>query len=74
MPELILSRCPKQNFSVQIKVTTNYSEKDGIVKYCLKSLWNKVRHHNEFIIEKSEEIAFTIDEDIIRQKLSMVLK
>ena len=38
VPEPLLSRCPKQNFSVQIKGTNNYSEKDGIVKYCLKSL------------------------------------
>ena len=33
-----VSRCPKQNFFVQIKGTSVYTEKDGIVKYSLKSL------------------------------------
>lgn len=33
-----ISRCPDQSFFVQIKGTTNYTEKDGTVKYSLKSL------------------------------------
>ena len=33
-----MSRRPKQNFFVQIKGTSVYTEKDGIVKYSLKSL------------------------------------
>lgn len=33
-----VSRRPKQNFFVQIKGTSVYKEKDGIVKYSLKSL------------------------------------
>lgn len=33
-----MSGRPEQNFFVQIKGTKNYSEKDGIVKYSLKSL------------------------------------
>ena len=33
-----VSRRPKQNFFVQIKGTSVYTEKDGIVKYALKSL------------------------------------
>ena len=33
-----VSRRPKQNFFVQIKGTSVYTEKDGIVKYSLKSL------------------------------------
>lgn len=33
-----ISRCPEQNFCVQIKGTTDYTEKDGLVKYSLRSL------------------------------------
>jgi len=33
-----VSRRPKQNFFVQIKGTHLYEEKDGVVKYSLKSL------------------------------------
>lgn len=33
-----ISRSPKKTFYVQIKGTRNYSEKDGVVKYCLKDL------------------------------------
>lgn len=33
-----LSRCPDQNFVVQIKGTRNYTETDGIISYSLKSL------------------------------------
>lgn len=33
-----ISRRPKKTFYVQIKGTRNYSEKDGVVKYCLKDL------------------------------------
>lgn len=33
-----VSRCPDQNFFVQIKGTHIYTEKDGVVKYTLKSL------------------------------------
>ena len=33
-----VSRRPKQNFFVQIKGTSVYTEKDGIIKYSLKSL------------------------------------
>ncbi len=33
-----ISRCPEQNFIVQIKGTHNYSETDGIISYSLKSL------------------------------------
>ncbi|MCM1223621.1 MAG: ATP-dependent RecD-like DNA helicase [Lachnospiraceae bacterium] len=38
VPDPESSRCPEQNFFVQIKGTTDYTEKDGIVKYSLKSL------------------------------------
>ena len=38
VPDPSFSRRPKQNFSVQIKGTNNYTEEDGLVKYCLKSL------------------------------------
>ncbi len=39
VPEPIISRRPKQNFSVQIKGTNNYTEEtNGVVKYSLKSL------------------------------------
>lgn len=39
VPEPIVSRRPKQNFSVQIKGTNNYTEEaNGVVKYSLKSL------------------------------------
>lgn len=33
-----ISRCPEQNFIVQIKGTHNYKEADGIIAYSLKSL------------------------------------
>ena len=33
-----ISRCPEQNFIVQIKGTQNYTEKDGVISYSLKSL------------------------------------
>ena len=33
-----LSRCPDQNFVVQIKGTRNYTETNGIISYSLKSL------------------------------------
>lgn len=33
-----ISRCPEQNFIVQIKGTHNYTETNGIISYCLKSL------------------------------------
>lgn len=33
-----ISKSPKQNFIVQIKETHNFSEKNGVVSYCLKSL------------------------------------
>lgn len=33
-----ISRCPEQNFIVQIKGTHNYKEADGIITYSLKSL------------------------------------
>ena len=33
-----ISRCPEQNFIVQIKGTHNYKEADGIISYSLKSL------------------------------------
>lgn len=33
-----ISRCPEQNFIVQIKGTHNYREKDGIISYSLTSL------------------------------------
>ncbi len=33
-----ISRCPEQNFIVQIKGTHNYKEVDGIISYRLKSL------------------------------------
>lgn len=33
-----LSRCPEQNFIVQIKGTHNYKETDGAISYSLKSL------------------------------------
>lgn len=33
-----ISKSPKQNFIVQIKGTHNFSEKNGVVSYCLKSL------------------------------------
>lgn len=33
-----ISRCPEQNFIVQIKGTHNYREKDGIISYGLTSL------------------------------------
>lgn len=33
-----VSRSPKQNFFVQVKGSCNYSDKDGIVKYSLRSL------------------------------------
>ena len=33
-----ISRCPEQNFIVQIKGTHNYREIDGIISYSLKSL------------------------------------
>lgn len=33
-----ISRCPEQNFIVQIKGTHNYRETDGIISYSLKSL------------------------------------
>ena len=32
-----ISKSPKQNFIVQIKGTHNFSEKNGVVSYCLKS-------------------------------------
>lgn len=35
---LDISKSPKQNFIVQIKGTHNFSEKNGVVSYCLKSL------------------------------------
>lgn len=38
VPNPDLSRKPEHTFVVQIKGTTDYSEKDGIVKYSLKSL------------------------------------
>lgn len=39
VPDPEVSRSPQQTFYVQIKGTsTNYSEKDGIVKYCLRDL------------------------------------
>ena len=38
VPTPDVSRRPEQNFVVQIKGTQNYTEKDGIVKYSLKSL------------------------------------
>nr|QGT49762.1 hypothetical protein Melaina855_1490 [uncultured Candidatus Melainabacteria bacterium] len=38
VPNPNISKRPKQNFSVQIKGTMNCDEKDGIVKYNLKSL------------------------------------
>ena len=38
IPTPELSRRPEHTFVVQIKGTSNYSEKDGIVKYNLKSL------------------------------------
>lgn len=33
-----ISKSPKQNFIVQIKGTHNFSEKNGVVSHCLKSL------------------------------------
>lgn len=33
-----ISKSPKQNFIVQIKGTHNFSEQNGVVSYCLKSL------------------------------------
>lgn len=33
-----ISKSPKQNFIVQIKGTHNYSEQNGVISYCLKSL------------------------------------
>ncbi|WP_187372160.1 hypothetical protein [Hungatella hathewayi] len=33
-----ISRCPEQNFIVQIKGTHNYTETNGIISYSLKSL------------------------------------
>lgn len=33
-----ISRCPEQNFIVQIKGTHNYKEVDGIISYSLTSL------------------------------------
>ena len=33
-----ISKSPKQNFIVKIKGTHNFSEKNGVVSYCLKSL------------------------------------
>lgn len=33
-----ISRRPEQNFIVQIKGTSNYVERDGVVSYCLQSL------------------------------------
>lgn len=33
-----ISRRPEQNFVVQIKGTHNYTEKNGVISYCLKSL------------------------------------
>lgn len=33
-----ISKSPKQNFIVQIKGTHNFSKKNGVVSYCLKSL------------------------------------
>lgn len=33
-----ISRCPEQNFIVQIKGTRNYKEVDGIISYSLTSL------------------------------------
>ena len=33
-----ISRCPDQNFIVQIKGTHNYKEVDGVISYSLKSL------------------------------------
>lgn len=38
VPEPSVSRKPKQTFYVQIKGTSNYNEKDSVVKYALKSL------------------------------------
>lgn len=35
---LDISKSPKQNFIVQIKGTHNFSEQNGVVSYCLKSL------------------------------------
>lgn len=33
-----ISRSPEQNFIVQIKGTSNFEERDGVISYCLQSL------------------------------------
>lgn len=38
VPNPDVSKSPKQNFIVQIKGTHNFSEQNGVVSYCLKSL------------------------------------
>ena len=38
VPNPDISKNPKQNFIVQIKGTHDFSEQDGVVSYCLKSL------------------------------------
>lgn len=38
VPNPDVSRHPVQNFVVQIKGTNNYTENNGIISYCLKSL------------------------------------
>lgn len=38
VPNPSISRRPEQNFVVQIKGTHNYTEKNGVISYCLQSL------------------------------------
>ena len=38
VPDPDLNRCPVQSFFVQIKGTHNFTEKDGVLKYSLRSL------------------------------------
>ena len=51
-----VSRRPKQNFFVQIKGTSVYTEKDGIIKYSLKSLaFRMIREYcSLYLIQISE--------------------
>lgn len=47
-----ISRCPDQNFIVQIKGTHNYKEVDGVISYSLKSLAFPAFIAKVFVLEK----------------------
>ena len=51
VPNPELSRKPEQNFFVQIKGTTVYTEKDGIVKYCLQDLSSPAFIHRKITLD-----------------------